>query len=181
MKPILISIICFAMIASPVFAQGQINTSGLTPTQRAELELKAAEYQEANENAIPPAEKMKEYADAGQAIAVAIGSCAKELGVAVDDFSKTRVGTITMVILCWKLIGKDILGIIVGSLVLTIGLIMWTKYFRKMCLVKKIEYHESGKVASITHYDTDDVVPHRWVMLIILIILVAVCMMVILL
>lgn len=128
---------------------GQINTSGLTDEQEAELRMQAARMKTQNQSidkSLPTAEKLKQYAEFGQAVGVAFSSTAKELGVAVDDFSKTNVGKLTIALIIWKIAGRDFVHFIAGSCFFLIMTILWARYFRRMCLIEKLTYHDNGKL-----------------------------------
>jgi hypothetical protein len=56
-----------------------------------------------------------EWAEIGSNIGSAMVSAAKELGVAANEFSQTGIGKITTVIIAYKIIGNDILGVIIGT------------------------------------------------------------------
>jgi hypothetical protein len=155
-------------LTSTAMAQG-LDVSGLNDKQKAELALKVAEMQETQSD-ITSIESVQKYAEVGQSIAVAIGSCAKELGVAVDDFSKTPVGRLTTALIVWKVIGKDIVHITLGSFILVVGISIWCYQFRKM-RTDRIVYDENGKKKQIIYKDLDGEI--QFVMLICVILIVS--------
>jgi hypothetical protein len=61
------------------------------------------------------------WADLGSNIGTALVSAAKEVGVAANEFSGTQLGKIVTVIVVYKVMGKDILGVLVGSFILVFG------------------------------------------------------------
>jgi hypothetical protein len=157
-------------------AQAQIYTSGLTDKQKAELKLQVENIKLANDIAdteMPKAQEVKEYAELGESIAKAIGSCAKELGVAVDDFSKTTVGKTAIGLIVWKMVGRDVVKVLVGVGFITFFVMFWIYFFRKMCVIKSVEYNEDGKKKKITNYGEGHVCGTRFAMLVVLIIIVA--------
>ena len=163
---------------------GQINTSGLTPSQKAQVQFEVAEMLEENgqdKSAQNQVEKAKEWAELGQQVGVALVATAKELGIAVEDFSHTTIGKVTIGIIVWKLMGKEILRGVVGFLFLVVGIWMWRHYFNKLCVVKSISYHSDGKVAEIINRNSHDNEGLKFLMLCVLICVVATGMLVMLL
>jgi hypothetical protein len=55
---------------------------------------------------------VEKWAVIGKGLAQAIAECCKELSVGVNDFVRTPVGKITMLIIVWKMFAKDFLGCI---------------------------------------------------------------------
>jgi hypothetical protein len=161
---------------------GQISTDGLTPAQKAELQLQAAKLAEENgqdKSAQSQIKKAKEWAELGTQVGVALVATAKELGIAVEDFSHTSVGKITIGMICWKLVGKEIVRSFIGIGLLVIGIPLWCKYFNKLCLVQQIEYKD-GKMSKISYKDVRDLEGIRFAMVFILLALVAVGVLIVL-
>jgi hypothetical protein len=83
----------------------------------------------------------------------------KEVGVAVDEgltavtkhataIADTRLGKVTMFIIAYKVIGRDIVGFIVGSILWIVGsIIIIISYFRNASgkKLKNVIYQEDGK------------------------------------
>jgi hypothetical protein len=67
-----------------------------------------------------------------------MGAGAREIGVAVNEFSESRVGRITTYIIVWKLMGKEILAILT-SIILLSAIYPWWKVLRSTT-VKNAEY-----------------------------------------
>lgn len=123
-------------------------SEGLTQKQRIEL-LQAIEkmkHQRRTEQDSGSAEtektmdKVQAWASLGPAIGKAMADTARELGVIANDFVKTPVGQMTAVILFYKLVGKDVVGIFSGVLLLLIFAPIWVYLFRRMILIQSIEY-----------------------------------------
>jgi hypothetical protein len=81
-----------------------------------------------------PVESAKEWAGIGVELGKAIASTCKELSIGVNDFVKTPVGKLAMCIILWKLVGKEILGLIIWVAITIIVLLM----FRHMTGYKEI-------------------------------------------
>lgn len=116
-------ILLVLFLVSPVsIALGQISTSGLSDTQRAALEVYAAQLrQETAKNNTPSAKSVEEWVEVGSNIGKGLAGAAKEVGVAVNDFVKTPVGQITAAVILWKFIGSAIVHLIGGLVVLLSG------------------------------------------------------------
>lgn len=83
-------------------------------------------------------EKINVWAENGKGIGIAIGSAAKELGLAADAFLKTDAGKITVAMIAWKVMGKDIFQIIGGSVFFIILAGIWVHVYRRTCLIGSI-------------------------------------------
>lgn len=142
------SLIVFALMlcAVPTYAQ-TIDISNLPEDQRKELLDKVKK----NTFSPPDAASMNEWAEWGQNMGVALAATAKELGVAVDDFSKTTVGKVTIAVIVYKIIGKEILKFMTGMFCLVVGICLWTYFYRRMCMFESISYHENGKKKEIVY------------------------------
>lgn len=161
------------LIAAPAF--GQVGTTGLSDVQKAELEMQAAKMREDNENSPQRAlDTAREWSELGTGVGQALVSVSKELGMAADEFSRTPVGKITVAVIVWKVIGAEVVRKLSALLFLVVAIPLWMKYFRKLAVVERIEYHENGKKKLVSHYNLADyntssyVIPTRWVMMFLL-------------
>lgn len=152
--------------AGQVTAAG-LDTTGLTEAQARELAQLAAKMKaDSTSPTNISAEVRKEataWAELGGNIGVAMVSAAKEVGIAADEFSRTGLGKVVTTIVVYKIVGKDLVGIAVGSTVLIIGLavglfiifskmgadvvyenrpILWGAFNRK--IVTSIEYQQDA-------------------------------------
>ncbi len=137
------------LVAMPALA-AEIDASGLTESQIAELTL-IKEKMKTNRGSDLP-DQAKKYAEVGIMVGQALGGAAKELNVAVNEFSTTPVGQITMAIVAWKLLGHELMHFIIGGMCYAIMIIIWIWAFRRMCIIKNYTYHENGKIQSIAYY-----------------------------
>lgn len=69
----------------------------------------------------PTAARVNEWVDVGKNIGSGLAGAAKEVGVAVNDFAKTPVGILTMLLIVFHMIGEAIIGVFVGLMVWLIG------------------------------------------------------------
>lgn len=166
MKKIIIALFIVGTFVSTGFAE--ISTSGLTREQEAQLIIQAEQMK----TAIATTEQVDKWVDVGKNIGLAITSVAKELGVAVDSFMNTTTGKVTVGLIIYKIIGRDVVHIMIGSSLLIIMLPLWVYFFRRICVIKSmtIEYpvEKFKKVKKIEHYEEGYVDGTRFVMLLVL-------------
>lgn len=97
-----------------------IDTSKLTAEQKEQLGKMVVQDSPKTDGELDMLEKAARF---GQIIGSGIGAAARELGIAVNEFSQTTPGRVAMLILIWKYMGDAILGVMVGIPVLVLG--MW--------------------------------------------------------
>jgi hypothetical protein len=141
---IIMVLLALSLICCTIWAQ-ELNTQGLSPSQKAELIIQAEKMKTKPEAetpvlAPPPptVDTVAKWAEAGKSLAVGLGAGAREIGVAVNEFSESRVGRITTYIIVWKLMGKEILAILT-SIILLSAIYPWWKVLRSTT-VKNAEY-----------------------------------------
>lgn len=142
-------------------AYADIDMRGLTEEQKAQLALQAAQMKKQNSPFGVEPEKIKpedvnEWVDLGKNVALAFTTVAKELGVAADEFLKSNTGKITIVLIAWKIMGKDVLGIFGGSVawVVLATIIIWSfKYFH---MKKKVKTKEGVQYIQRYEFKTSD-------------------------
>lgn len=84
------------------------------------------------------AENVDKWVDTGERIGRMFQGAAKEIGVAVNDFVKTPVGMMTMGVIVWKYMGRDLLQVAVaGAFFITGLLIIWFVFRRSVGTVKQ--------------------------------------------
>ena len=177
-----ILIMLMLLISTTTWAK-TANVDGLTDEQQAEIQLQIARTKAENRNTnitLPKITKsqVKEYVVLGESIAKALGACARELGVAVNDFADSKVGILTTVLIIWNLAGESIMGFIVGISLFVIGTSIWLYLFRKMCIVESVTYHENGKKKEVTHYNPNRVDDVRLFMFFAIFLLITICCMI---
>ncbi len=112
------------------------------------LQKKAAES-----TSISTAAQAESWAIVGEKWGKAIAAVAKELSITANEFIKTPVGKFTMVVIAWKVFGKDLWHIVGGSIAwLVISLIiLWS--FKFFHMKKKVCNKETKQTAYIARYD----------------------------
>ena len=115
-------LIVIAVMLFPLWAFGQhVDTRGLTKEQIAELTIAANKMKTPEGVSASVRKEATAWADLGANIGSAMVSAAKEVGVAANEFSQTSLGKIVTVIIVYKVIGRDILGVVVGGAILLFG------------------------------------------------------------
>ena len=66
--------------------------------------------------------KLKEYAELGTIVGQALAGSARELGIAVNDFSKTDVGYLTTCLIVWNFVGHSAIKLFMGLAILITGI-----------------------------------------------------------
>ncbi len=149
MKKILLMLVLLAGMAVPVHAAGcdSISVSGLPESTVIELKKKCIDMQN-----IKPAvsiDNLGEYAELGKKYGVALSEVAKSIGTTVNDLAKTPVGQFMLVMVAYKVMGNDLLGIVGSFLWFTTMIPLWIYMFHRMVLstrgVRETLDH-SGKV-----------------------------------
>jgi len=160
MKNLSISfLICFVLFFCTIANAQNINTNGLTEEQKAQLALQAAQMKNSNDapgsmlsDELNP-ERLNEWVDLGKNIGLAVTATAKELGVAADEFLNSTTGKITIVLIVWRVMGEDILGVVGGTIawIILINIILWSfKYFH---MKKKVVNKKEGTVEYVKRYE----------------------------
>lgn len=142
----------FALFTTSVIAgisardiQGEFND--LPETTKLEIAKQIIQAKQNTQPSLPGAaavvasvtpEKINAWAENGKGIGIAIGSAAKELGLAADAFLKTDAGKITVAMVAWKVMGRDLVHIVGGSIFFLILAGIWTHIYRRTCLIGSV-------------------------------------------
>ena len=159
----LISAMVFTIVLSafPLHASADSNitvngkTYTVTDTQAAEFAVSVVKTAADNHVATPSETvetKISHYAEFGRIIGASLAGTAKELGVAVNDFSQTRIGVVSTWILVYKLIGADIIQKIAAFLWFTVALPTWFWNWRRVAIWKSVKTTVDEKGKKVTEY-----------------------------
>lgn len=116
-----------------------LDLSKLTTQQKADLMKQAAQMETAKNSGASEAarEEINKWSELGVGMGKAAVSAAKEIGVAANDFVQTPLGKITMAIVVYKIMGKDLIKALVGGSILVLMMTIATILaFRKKGDVK---------------------------------------------
>lgn len=155
-------LIALSMMAASVAFAANIDTSGLTDAQVAELKAQAAKAvaETARAAAAPVVADPKtvdtvmtvaatwgtQAAQAAEGFAKALGIAAKELGVTVNDFLHTDAGKLTALLIIWKVAGAAMVKCMYGLLFITVGLTLVRVLYKRLFTkgYEKVEYSYMG-------------------------------------
>jgi hypothetical protein len=116
-----------------------VDVSTLTPEQIQKINQQVSEM--SNNPMSVSATVRKEAAawgDLGANMGKALVSAAREVGVASNEFASTSLGKVVVAIVTYKIVGKDILGVVFGTLTLLFGwsVAIWLLTTRRFADVK---------------------------------------------
>lgn len=88
---------------------------------------------------IPDPDMVQKYVNLGEGIGKAFGGAAKEVGVTVNEFVKTPVGLMAMILIVWNYMGAMLVHLFAGMSLMIVGimLVRWWFYHTVDC---QIEY-----------------------------------------
>ena len=162
MKKILITL-ALALAATSAFAADTLKTEGLTDKQKAEVALHIENLKNSETSPANVSETVRKEASAwgelGSNMGKAMVGAAKELGVAADEFSQTNLGKITVGVVVYKLIGRDIVKFMVGMLTFIAGSLMVLYLIFTHAFASSVKYefkptlwgHNKRSVVEIKH------------------------------
>jgi hypothetical protein len=136
-------------------AQTNIDTTGLSDAQVAELKAHAAKVvaDAAKPAADNPGAVMtlaatwgQQAAQAAEGFARAISLAAKELGVTVNEFLKTDAGKLTAALIIWKVAGAAIVKMLWAMLFMVVGQVIARVIYKRLFTkeYKSVEYSYFG-------------------------------------
>lgn len=170
---ILMSVMCLAATADKIDRYDLVAFDKLDETQKAEVLAVIAAFDEQNKAAMPnipevtTPEQMQEWIDVGTAIGKGIAATAKELGIALDEFSHSRIGNITLVLIVYKVIGRDLVGYAFGTVWGITWFLVCIYMFKRIILKMSVETTEvDGKKVTTRAYQEPEAGPMWMVMII---------------
>lgn len=151
-----LTITMFAMVLStPMYAQANLNgtndkvtisKSDLTPQQIVRIEAQA-QIDKANAEVAQLQKKLDTYSK-WVGVGGEIGNAVKEGLTAVvdvaDKFGATNVGKFTMTMVAWKVVGKDVVKIIIGLLFFITYTWTLIYFFRRLTVARKVMVENPG-------------------------------------
>ena len=97
----------------------------------------------------PPSEapaKVSEWVGIGKEIGEATKEGLNSVVDASEKFGTTRVGIFVMVMIAWRIIGHQLMGIVFGVPILVGGLFLWWQVMRRLFLGYQVLDKKEGKV-----------------------------------
>lgn len=117
----LLAALAFGVSAAQAGVQG-VNTNGLSSDQIAQLNQQA---QSMKNDPTVVSSKVRQEAEAWSELGANMGKAmvgaAREVGVAANEFAVTPLGTVVVGITAYKIVGRDLLGVIIGTLIIVFG------------------------------------------------------------
>jgi len=163
--------LCVALFALPVLAQTQttgddekivVNKNDLSPEQLAQIQLK---------NKLEIAGK---FAGMGHEVGVAVDEGLSAVTKHAEEISQTNVGRFVMVLIAWKVMGRDLVQVVVGIplFIVVIAIFIWS--YRRNCLSRPILKYvdKDGRKEYDIHEGSDE---EKWAHVIIFIITILIC------
>ncbi len=156
MKRLILGLI--ALLAVPTMAMAQtVDTTGLTPQQvaeiQAQIEAKRTETPEGQVRA--SIARANEWVDIGEGIGAGVAAAARETGQVVNEFAQTPVGKMTTFVILYKVVGKDILGVVVGTILIIAFVTIWLVYTNKLFSKEKTITINADKSRVIQYRDRE--------------------------
>jgi hypothetical protein len=132
----------------PTFAAVEVDTRGLTDAQKATLVQQAEQMKNDTKAVVSDpgkvAEVAEKWANIGERFGKMLGSAAKELGIAANDFLKTPVGMMTATVIVFHYMGGPIIHLSVGLLLMIVGLSLMT-WIARSSVTTTIVYDETKR------------------------------------
>lgn len=140
----------------------QVDTSGLSTEQVNQLKQQAQSMKSDPANVSAKVRQEAEaWSELGANMGKAMVGAAREIGVAANEFATTPLGKVVVVMTAYKIAGKDLLGVVFGSIIMVFGysLALWIFFTRRWSKVK-YEYEPmfwgAFKRARIISTETDE-------------------------
>lgn len=159
--------IALILITSTASAETLSIQGGLTAEQKATLVLQAAQLATKNdiqltEPAIPTISQAKEWAGLISAVGDGLVAVANKTGMAVNEFSNSKVGTFTMILLAWNYMGADLIGLMFSIIWFITMVPLWVYCYRRMFLIEEITTYDKalsvdGKKKHIVYSNGEDI------------------------
>lgn len=92
----------------------------------------------------PSEEKVEKWVKIGSQIGQGLSGAAKEVGIAVNDFAKTPVGQLTMMLIVWHMVGGVMVHIFGGIMIWIVGL-TFIRFMFKRAYPDKVIYSKEHK------------------------------------
>lgn len=100
-----------------------VDISKLSQEQKSQILSQVAELEKSPVNISESVRKeASAWGEMGTNMGKAVVSAAKEVGVAANEFSQTSLGKVVVTLAVYKIAGKDIMGVLFGSLILVVFL-----------------------------------------------------------
>lgn len=139
------------------------DVSKLTPDQQAAIQKTITEMQSPKNISETARVETEKWVELGGNMGKAAVGAARELGIAANEFVQTPIGRITMAVVVYKVIGQDVIGMIVGLGVLVFFLSL-ALYFFKAKKYMGVQYEYQPRLFGLYHKQvvTSGTVDSEW-------------------
>lgn len=128
-----------AISVSSVLAK--VDTSGLSEVQQAELALKAAKMKSQSSITVDGiVNSMSKVGSIGKETGIAVRESLLAVSEVANKFGETKVGTITIGLVVWRMLGADIVKLLLGLIVFPTSLLLFFKMFFERKVAIEYEY-----------------------------------------
>ena len=140
----LLSIFVLILLVMPVQAQTSqqvtVDITDLTPAQRAKVEADALIAKQEAQIAIyeKKIEQFGDWVGVGGEVGEAVKQGLEAVVDVADKFGQTDVGKFTLVLVAWKVMGKDVVKIILGLIFFAMLVVIITRFYRNTVIDKKM-------------------------------------------
>lgn len=120
---------------------------GLPDSAVIELKKKCVEVSKVQQ-AAPDVSDIAEYAELGKKYGIALSEVAKSIGTTVNELAQTPVGKFMLVMVAYKVMGEDLIGIVGGVVWFSTMIPLWIFMFYKLVFsTRKVveKFNEAGK------------------------------------
>jgi len=131
---------CCPNASAQTSQQITMNLADLTPAQRAQYEadIIIAKQKAQLDIAEQKIEQFGDWVGVGGEVGGAIKEGLEAVVDVADKFGKTDVGKFTLVLVAWKVMGKDVVKIILGLLFFGVFVFMLSRFYRRTITDRKI-------------------------------------------
>lgn len=125
---------------------------------------------------IPDPDMVQKYVTLGEGIGKAFGGAAKEVGVTVNEFVKTPVGLMAMILIVWNYMGAMLVHLFAGISLMIVGimLVRWWFYHTIDCQIKydpeKTDIFGRSRILTIHRNVTDSMTGWTMTMFIVVVV-----------
>lgn len=133
-----IAIVLFLLVLAPTMGLAQQTQQEETVTVPKSM-LSSAQRQQVEIDSIKKrAEMYGKWVGIGREVGEAVNGALHAVTTQTAEFAKTDVGRFTMVLVTWKVMGKDFVRMAVGLLLLGIGIPVWIWSYWKTCISRRV-------------------------------------------
>jgi hypothetical protein len=153
-------VLLILMCATPAMANCDgLSVSGMTDSQIVTLKQKCVEMEAVAASPVTTAQDLSQYAELGKKYGIALSEVAKSVGTTVNELATTPVGIFMLIMVGWKVLGHDLLGVFGGFLWFMVMLPLWMHYFNKLVVkghkTEEIFNETTGKLFKRINYPID--------------------------